>query len=81
MGWVGSPDIYRGRNGEVLDPSILTGEYSGWGQYTPDQSRYPGAHGYGPADIALAVGVALKPSAKLASFEITLVGAPNGYIE
>ncbi|WP_419618420.1 choice-of-anchor Q domain-containing protein [Thiolapillus sp.] len=81
MGWVGSPDIYHGRNGDVLDPSILTGAYSGWGQFTPDQSRYPGAHGYGPADVALAVGVALKPSAKLSSFETTLVGAPNGYIE
>ncbi|WP_293649100.1 choice-of-anchor Q domain-containing protein [Thiolapillus sp.] len=81
MGWVGSPDIYHGRNGDVLDPSILTGAYSGWGQFTPDQAVYPGTHGYGPADIALAVGVALKPSAKLASFETSLVGAPNGHIE
>ncbi|WP_419636907.1 hypothetical protein, partial [Thiolapillus sp.] len=37
MGWVGSPDIYHGRNGEVLDASILTGAYSGWGKFTPDQ--------------------------------------------
>ncbi|WP_294052862.1 choice-of-anchor Q domain-containing protein [Thiolapillus sp.] len=81
MGWVGSPDIYHGRNGEVLDASILTGAYSGWGQFTPDAARYSGAHGYGPADIAVAMGVKLKPSAKLASFETTLVGAPNGYIE
>ena len=81
MGWVGSPDIYHGRNGDVLDPSILTGAYSGWGQFTPDQAVYPVAHGYGPADIALAVGVALKPSAKLASFETTIVGAQNGRIE
>ncbi|WP_419592892.1 choice-of-anchor Q domain-containing protein [Thiolapillus sp.] len=81
MGWVGSPDIYHGRNGEILDPSILTGAYSGWGQFTPDQSRYPGGHGYGPADIAVAMGVMLKPSAKLASFETTIVGAPNEYIE
>ncbi len=81
MGWVGSPDIYHGRNGEVLDASILTGAYSGWGKFTPDQAVYPGAHGYGPADIAVAMGVALKSSAKLASFETTLVGAPNGRIE
>ena len=81
MGWVGSPDIYHGRNGEVLDASILTGAYSGWGKFTPDQAVYPGAHGYGPADIAVAMGVALKPSAKLASFETTIVGAPNGRIE
>ncbi|WP_419585908.1 choice-of-anchor Q domain-containing protein, partial [Thiolapillus sp.] len=78
LGWVGSPDIYHGRNGEVLDASILTGAYAGWGQFTPDQAAYPGAHGYGPADIALAVGVALKPSAKLATFETTVVGAPGG---
>uniref|UniRef100_UPI003AF5F8CB choice-of-anchor Q domain-containing protein n=1 Tax=Thiolapillus sp. TaxID=2017437 RepID=UPI003AF5F8CB len=81
MGWVGSPDIYHGRNGEVLDASILTGAYSGWGKFTPDQSVYPGAHGYGPADIAVAMGVMLKSSAKLASFETTIVGAPNGRIE
>ncbi|WP_419637365.1 hypothetical protein, partial [Thiolapillus sp.] len=79
--WVGSPDIYHGRNGEVLDASILTGAYSGWGQFTPDAARYSGSHGYGPADIAVAMGVKLKPTAKLASFETTLVGAPNGYIE
>ncbi len=35
MGWVGSPDIYHGRNGEVLDASILTGAYSGWGNSHP----------------------------------------------
>ncbi|WP_419653448.1 choice-of-anchor Q domain-containing protein [Thiolapillus sp.] len=81
LGWVGSPDIYHGRNGEVLDESILTGAYSGWGSFTPDSSKYPGARGYGPADIAVAMGIELKPSAKLASFEITLVGAPNGEIE
>ncbi|WP_419621559.1 choice-of-anchor Q domain-containing protein, partial [Thiolapillus sp.] len=81
MGWVGSPDIYHGRRGEILDPSILTGAYAGWGQYTPDQNRYPGSHGYGPADIAVAMGVMLKPSAKLAGFETTIVGAPNGSIE
>ncbi|WP_294042087.1 hypothetical protein [Thiolapillus sp.] len=40
-----------------------------------------GGHGYGPADIAVAMGVMLKPSAKLASFETTIVGAPNEYIE
>ncbi len=81
LGWVGSPDIYHGQNGEVLDESILTGAYSGWGSFTPDSSKYPGARGYGPADIAVATGIKLKPSAKLASFEITLVGAPNGEIE
>uniref|UniRef100_UPI003AF7F917 choice-of-anchor Q domain-containing protein n=1 Tax=Thiolapillus sp. TaxID=2017437 RepID=UPI003AF7F917 len=81
LGWVGSPDIYHGRNGEVLDESILTGAYSGWGSYTPDSSKYPGAAGYGPADIAVAIGIELKPSAKLATFTITLVGAPTGAIE
>ena len=81
MGWVGSPDIYHGRNGEVLDASVLTGAYSGWGQFTPDQTVYPGSHGYGPADIAVAMGIALKPSARLASFETTIVGAPDGNIE
>ena len=81
MGWVGSPDIYHGRNGEVLDESILTGAYSGWGSFTPDSSKYPDAKGYGPADIAVAIGIELKPSAKLAIFEITLVGAPTGTIE
>ena len=81
MGWVGSPDIYNGHNGEVLDDSILTGAYAGWGSYTPDSGKYPNARGYGPADIAVATGIKLKPSAKLASFEITLVGAPNGEIE
>ena len=81
MGWVGSPDIYHGRNGEVLDESILTGAYSGWGSFRPDNGKYPGAAGYGPADIAVAIGIELKPSAKLASFEITLVGAPTGAIE
>ena len=81
MGWVGSPDIYHGYNGEVLDASILTGPYSGWGSYAPDSSKYPGTKGYGPADIAVATGIKLKPSAKLASFEITLVGAPTGTIE
>ena len=81
VGWVGSPDIYHGRNGEVLDESILTGAYSGWGSFRPDGGKYPGAAGYGPADIAVAIGIELKPSAKLASFEITLVGAPTGAIE
>ncbi|WP_419625184.1 choice-of-anchor Q domain-containing protein, partial [Thiolapillus sp.] len=52
LGWVGSPEIYHGRNGEILDESILTGAYSGWGRYTPDSNKYPGATGYGPADIA-----------------------------
>ncbi|WP_419608907.1 hypothetical protein, partial [Thiolapillus sp.] len=59
----------------------LTGAYSGWGSYTPDSSKHPGAKGYGPADIAVAIGIELKPSAKLASFEITLVGAPTGTIK
>ncbi|WP_419627368.1 hypothetical protein, partial [Thiolapillus sp.] len=81
MGWVGSPDIYHGRNGEVLDESILTGAYSGWGSFTPDSSKYPDARGYGPADIAVAIGIELKPSAKLAIFEIILIGAPTGTIE
>uniref|UniRef100_UPI003AF5AC00 hypothetical protein n=1 Tax=Thiolapillus sp. TaxID=2017437 RepID=UPI003AF5AC00 len=81
LGWVGSPDIYHGRNGEILDESILTGAYSGWGSFRPDGGKYPGAAGYGPADIAVAIGIELKPSAKLASFEITLVGAPTGAIE
>ena len=81
MGWVGSPDIYNGHNGEVLDESILTGAYNGWGSFTPDSDKYPDARGYGPADIAVAIGIKLKPSAKLASFEITLVGAPTGTIE
>ncbi|WP_419596145.1 hypothetical protein, partial [Thiolapillus sp.] len=81
LGWVGSPDIYHGRNGEVLDESILTGAYSGWGSFHPDGDKYPGAAGYGPADIAVAIGIELKPSAKLATFTITLVGAPTGAIE
>ncbi|WP_419620654.1 choice-of-anchor Q domain-containing protein, partial [Thiolapillus sp.] len=81
LGWVGSPDIYHGRNGEVLDESILTGAYSGWGSFAPDAEKYPGAAGYGPADIAVAIGIELKPSAKLATFTITLVGAPTGAIE
>ncbi len=81
MGWVGSPDIYHGHNGEVLDESILTGAYSGWGSYTPESGKYPGARGYGPADIAVAIGIELKASAKLAIFEIMLIGAPNGEIE
>ncbi|WP_419639901.1 hypothetical protein [Thiolapillus sp.] len=81
LGWVGSPDIYHGRNGEVLDESILTGAYSGWGSFRPDGGKYPGAAGYGPADIAVAIGIELKPSAKLATFTITLVGAPTGAIE
>ena len=53
----------------------------GGNSHPTDAARYPGAHGYGPADIAVAMGVMLKSSAKLASFEVTLVGAPNGYIE
>ena len=81
LGWVGSPDIYHGRNGEVLDESILTGAYKGWGSFRPDGEKYPGAKGYGPADIAVAIGIELKPSAKLATFTITLVGAPTGAIE
>ena len=81
LGWVGSPEIYHGRNGEVLDESILTGAYSGWGSFRPDGGKYPGAAGYGPADIAVAIGIELKPSAKLATFTITLVGAPTGAIE
>ncbi|WP_419642046.1 choice-of-anchor Q domain-containing protein [Thiolapillus sp.] len=81
LGWVGSPEIYHGRNGEILDESILTGAYSGWGSFTPDAGKYPGAAGYGPADIAVAIGIELKPSAKLATFTITLVGAPTGAIE
>ncbi|WP_419627823.1 choice-of-anchor Q domain-containing protein [Thiolapillus sp.] len=81
LGWVGSPEIYHGRNGEVLDESILTGAYSGWGSYTPNSGKYPGAAGYGPADIAVAIGIELKPSAKLATFTITVVGAPTGAIE
>ncbi|WP_419640682.1 hypothetical protein, partial [Thiolapillus sp.] len=81
LGWVGSPDIYHGRSGEVLDESILTGAYSGWGSFRPDGGKYPGAAGYGPADIAVAIGIELKPSAKLATFTITLVGAPTGAIE
>ncbi|WP_419591016.1 choice-of-anchor Q domain-containing protein [Thiolapillus sp.] len=81
MGWVGSPDIYDGHNGDILDPSILTGAYSGWGQFTPDSNKYPGSRGYGPADIAVAVGVQLKPSAKLAIFETTIIGTPTGTID
>uniref|UniRef100_UPI003AF5E93C choice-of-anchor Q domain-containing protein n=1 Tax=Thiolapillus sp. TaxID=2017437 RepID=UPI003AF5E93C len=81
LGWVGSPNIYHGRNGEVLDESILTGAYSGWGSFRPDGDKYPGAAGYGPADIAVAIGIELKPSAKLATFTITVVGAPTGAIE
>ncbi|WP_419625165.1 hypothetical protein, partial [Thiolapillus sp.] len=81
LGWVGSPEIYHGRNGEVLDESILTGAYSGWGSFRPDGGKYPGAAGYGPADIAVAIGIELKPSAKLATFTITVVGAPTGAIE
>uniref|UniRef100_UPI003AF752E6 choice-of-anchor Q domain-containing protein n=1 Tax=Thiolapillus sp. TaxID=2017437 RepID=UPI003AF752E6 len=81
LGWVGSPDIYHGRNGEVLDESILTGAYSGWGSFRPDSEKYPSTRGYGPADIAVAIGIELKPSAKLATFTITLVGAPTGTIE
>ncbi|WP_419641689.1 choice-of-anchor Q domain-containing protein [Thiolapillus sp.] len=81
LGWVGSPDIYHGRNGEVLDESILTGAYSGWGSFRPDGDKYPGGAGYGPADIAVAIGIELKPSAKLATFTLTVVGAPTGAIE
>ncbi|WP_419620482.1 choice-of-anchor Q domain-containing protein [Thiolapillus sp.] len=81
LGWVGSPEIYHGRNGEVLDESILTGAYSGWGSFRPDGGKYPGAAGYGPADIAVAIGIELKPSAKLATFTLTVVGAPTGAIE
>ncbi|WP_419633565.1 hypothetical protein, partial [Thiolapillus sp.] len=81
LGWFGDPTAYNAQSGNVLDASILTGTDADWQTFTPDASIYPGAQGYGPADIALMLAVKLKPSAKLASFETTLVGAPNGYIE
>lgn len=77
---MGNPERYTPNGGRVLDASTLTGADAGWGTFTPDQELYPGATGYGPADIALTVGIRLKPSATLASFEITVLGAPNGEI-
>ncbi len=84
LGWFGDPTAYNAQSGNVLDASILTGVDADWQTFTPDNSAYPGAQGYGPADIALMLAVKLKPSAKsakLASFETTIVGAPNGRIE
>ena len=80
IGWMGNPERYTPNGGRVLDASTLTGADAGWGTFTPDQELYPGATGYGPADIALTVGIRLKPSATLASFEIVVLGAPNGEI-
>ncbi|WP_419630577.1 choice-of-anchor Q domain-containing protein, partial [Thiolapillus sp.] len=81
LGWLGSMESYYAYGGNVLEPGRLTGPRSDWGTFTPDQTDYPGAKGYGPADMAVSLGIRLEPSAKLASFEITTVGAPDGVID
>jgi len=80
IGWMGNPERYTPDGGRILNAATLTGADTRWGRFTPNQNLYPGATGYGPADVALTVGVRLKHSAKLASFEITVVGAPDGVI-
>ncbi|WP_419635197.1 choice-of-anchor Q domain-containing protein [Thiolapillus sp.] len=81
IGWIGTETNYCDQCSDALSDSRLTGPSTDWPTFTPDQSVYPGAQGYGPMDVAITMGLALKPSAKLASFETTIVGAPNGHIE
>ncbi len=81
LGWLGSQEAYFAYGGDVLEPGRLTGPQSDWQTFTPDQTEYPGAVGYGPADMAVAIGIRLKPTVKLATFEITTVGAPDGNID
>ncbi|WP_419607612.1 choice-of-anchor Q domain-containing protein [Thiolapillus sp.] len=81
IGWLGTETGYCDQCSDALSDSRLTGPSTDWPTFTPDQDVYPGAHGYGPMDVAITMGLALKPSAKLASFETTIVGAPNGHIE
>ena len=81
IGWLGTETNYCDQCSDALSDSRLTGPGTEWETFTPDQSVYPGAHGYGPMDVAITMGIALKPSARLASFETTIVGAPDGIIE
>ncbi|WP_419630376.1 choice-of-anchor Q domain-containing protein [Thiolapillus sp.] len=80
IGWLGTETKYCDQCSDALSDSRMTGPSTDWPTFTPDQEVYPGAHGYGPMDVAITMGLALKPSAKLASFETTIVGAPNGHI-
>lgn len=80
IGWMADLTAYYANYGHVLDAAILTGADAGWGTFTPNQTYYPGAQGYGPADMAPVIGLALNPAAKLASFETVIAGAPKGYI-
>ena len=81
IGWLGTEQNYCDQCIDALSDSRLTGPSADWPTFTPDQTKYPESTGYGPMDIAVTMGLALKPSAKLASFETTIVGAPTGKIE
>jgi len=69
-----------GANGNVLDADQMVGISDHLQSFTPDQVTYPGTTGVGPNDIAITQSVKLKHSAKLATFEITQVAAPDGVI-
>ncbi|WP_419596163.1 choice-of-anchor Q domain-containing protein [Thiolapillus sp.] len=81
VGWLGSPGQYYHWGAHILHSTRLVGADPSWGQFIPDVDTYGVADGYGPADVGLSLGIRIAPSAKLASFEITLVGAPDGHIE
>jgi len=81
LGWVGIDPNVPGSSGDELDDDQMTGPSSTWNTFTPDQETYPGTTGAGPNDIAITQAIKLKHSAKLATFEITQVAAPNGIIE
>lgn len=81
LGWLASHDVYHSHGGNIYTSDMLGGADSRWRRFTPNATYYPDADGYGPADVSIAQGIKLKPSAKLAMFETTVVGAPGGYIE
>jgi len=84
LGWRGihpnTEDEAVNTHGYDLSEDKMTGVSKHWNTFTPDQDRYPGATGAGPSDIAVIEALNLKHSAKLATFEITVVGAPDGII-
>jgi len=81
LGWRAINPNVPGSTGDVLNANQMTGISEHLQTFTPDQETYPGTTGAGPNDIAITQAIKLKHSAKLATFEITQVAAPNGVIE
>ena len=78
LGWSGSSDQYPFISNAAVGNE---GAPASWPTFTPDRARYgDGVTGYGPADIAPTLAVRLTPRAKYASFEITVLAAPDGVV-